>query len=205
MKIIDLSISNAFRRMKAAFRTNAEVSRRTNLSEVHISRILSGKTQYLSDETWERVEPILSRYMRKDDAPAAMMSDPLFRIILDNWSRLTPEDQGRLAGIVRGMVDNAPIIQKTTAEVAPVEAAPVENIPAEAAPASAPAPASVEVRPVKAKPETPAAENKKKSGPEIRCPHCHEWLYGSYVPGEKFSCPECGQHIVIHHIAKQEK
>ena len=106
MKIIDLSISNAFRRMKAAFRTNAEVSRRTNLSEVHVSRILNGKTQYLSDETWTRVEPVLSRFMRKDDVPDALMNDPLFRIILENWPKLSAEDQGRLAGIVRGMVES---------------------------------------------------------------------------------------------------
>lgn len=34
--------------------------------------------------------------------------NPFLQIILDCWDKLTPEDQGRLAGIVRGMVESKP-------------------------------------------------------------------------------------------------
>ena len=67
MKIIDIKLFNAFVRMKAALVTDTEVARVLGISCAHVGRILKGKTKYLSDETWERVEPTLSLYIRKDD------------------------------------------------------------------------------------------------------------------------------------------
>lgn len=67
MKIIDLKIGNGFRRMKAAVGTDAEMARILGLSRAHIGRILKGTTYYLEDETWARIEKIMSRYIRNDD------------------------------------------------------------------------------------------------------------------------------------------
>ena len=67
MKIIDLKVGNGFRRMKAAVGTDAEMARILGLSRAHIGRILKGTTYYLEDETWARIEKIMSRYIREDD------------------------------------------------------------------------------------------------------------------------------------------
>lgn len=67
MKIIDLKIANGFRRMKAAMETDAAVSRALGLSRAHVGRILKGTTYYLEDETWNRIEPIVKRYIHDDD------------------------------------------------------------------------------------------------------------------------------------------
>lgn len=71
MKIIDLAIANGFRRMKAAVRTDAEMSRILGLSKAHVGRILKGKTIYLSDDTWSRIESHLGRYIISDEYNAS--------------------------------------------------------------------------------------------------------------------------------------
>ena len=75
MKIIDLKISNAFRRMKAALGTDAEMARVLHLSRAHVGRILHGSIIYLEDETWSRIAPVLARYFR-DDEPGTASASP---------------------------------------------------------------------------------------------------------------------------------
>lgn len=67
MKLIDLRIANAFRRMRAAHKSAREISFILGLSAAHIGKILSGKVNYFEDKTWERIEPIVSRYMAKEE------------------------------------------------------------------------------------------------------------------------------------------
>lgn len=67
MKIIDLSIANGFRRMKAAVGTDVEMARILGLSKAHVGRILKGKTMYLEDETWARIQGTLDRYIISDE------------------------------------------------------------------------------------------------------------------------------------------
>ena len=79
MKIIDLKISNGFRRMKAVVGTDAEMARILGLSRAHIGRILKGVTVYLEDETWARIEKTLSRYIHDDD-PGGVEPLPIHKI-----------------------------------------------------------------------------------------------------------------------------
>lgn len=85
MKIIDLKIANGFRRMKAALETDAAVSRALGLSRAHIGRILKGTTYFLEDDTWARIEPIISRYIHDDDPsnvePPAVNRNQRFPVI----------------------------------------------------------------------------------------------------------------------------
>lgn len=67
MKIIDLKIGNGFRRMKAAVGTDAEMARILGVSRAHVGRILKGITNYLEDDTWERIKDIVGRYIKEDD------------------------------------------------------------------------------------------------------------------------------------------
>lgn len=67
MKQLDLKLSNAFRRMKAAVGTNAEMARILGVSRAHIGRILKGGMYGLEDETWARIESLLAPYIRDDD------------------------------------------------------------------------------------------------------------------------------------------
>lgn len=67
MKIIDLKIGNGFRRMKAALGTDAEMARVLGISRAHVGRILKGVTNYLEDETWERIKDIVGRYIDDND------------------------------------------------------------------------------------------------------------------------------------------
>ena len=77
MKIIDLKISNAFRRMKAALGTDAEMARVLQLSRAHVGRILHGSVIYLENDTWNRIAPMLTRYFRDDaGAPPAAAAPP---------------------------------------------------------------------------------------------------------------------------------
>lgn len=63
MKLIDLSIQNAFRRMRAAHRSAREIAFMLNLTPAHVGKILNGKVNYFEDKTWVRIEPIVKRYM----------------------------------------------------------------------------------------------------------------------------------------------
>lgn len=67
MKIIDIPIYNAFLRMRQAKGSNAEIARLLGLSRAHITQIFKMETRYLNDSTWERIQPTLSPYIRKDD------------------------------------------------------------------------------------------------------------------------------------------
>ena len=77
MKIIDLKISNAFRRMKAALGTDAEMARVLQLSRAHVGRILHGSVIYLENDTWNRIAPVLARYFRDDADVSLSTLDPL--------------------------------------------------------------------------------------------------------------------------------
>lgn len=63
MKLIDLSIQNAFRRMRAAHRSAREIAFMLELTPAHIGKILNGKVTFFEDKTWARIEPIVKRYM----------------------------------------------------------------------------------------------------------------------------------------------
>lgn len=63
MKILTLELSNGFKRMRASLGSDAAVAKMLNLSRVHVGRILKDKINYLEDDTWERVKPILARYV----------------------------------------------------------------------------------------------------------------------------------------------
>lgn len=68
MKIIDLPLSNAIRRLRLNSGSDSEVAEKLNLSRAHIGRILKGKINYFEDDTWKRIEPILSPYMTNEDS-----------------------------------------------------------------------------------------------------------------------------------------
>ena len=49
MKIIDLVLQNAFRLMRQKEDSSADMARKLGISGAHMTRILKGKTIYLSD------------------------------------------------------------------------------------------------------------------------------------------------------------
>ena len=89
MKIINLELSNAFRRMKFREGTATAMARKLGLSKGHIGRILHGTTQYLSDETWARIAPIITPYIRQDGPTS---------------SPVTQTNTGNVAGVNNGQM-----------------------------------------------------------------------------------------------------
>ncbi|MEI3002747.1 MAG: S24 family peptidase [Victivallis sp.] len=64
MKMIDLTLSNAIRRMRAGMKSDAALADKLGLSRMHIGRILKGKINYFEDDTWQRIEPLLKPYIK---------------------------------------------------------------------------------------------------------------------------------------------
>ena len=77
MKIITLDIVNAMRRMKAELKTDKAIAARLGISIAHVGRIFSGNTQYLSDSTWERIEPIIAPYMASGGQSVAITNSTI--------------------------------------------------------------------------------------------------------------------------------
>ncbi|MBQ9502881.1 MAG: hypothetical protein IJU70_12040 [Lentisphaeria bacterium] len=67
MRLIDLKLSNAFRRMRATVRTNVELADKLGLSRAHVGRILKGEVYYLDDKTWVRIEKLVTPYISDED------------------------------------------------------------------------------------------------------------------------------------------
>ena len=95
-------------------RFNAEMERRKYTVDQAAEAINVSRSTYFH---WQRTGTISKRGRlamatfvpsTQDKLANTPVNDPFFKIILDNWSKLTPEDQGRLAGIVRGMVESNP-------------------------------------------------------------------------------------------------
>lgn len=73
MKILTLELSNGFKRMRANLGSDAEVAKLLELSRAHVGRILKDKINYLEDDTWERIKPLLSQYV----SPEALQDKPV--------------------------------------------------------------------------------------------------------------------------------
>jgi len=65
VKIIDDKIMTAIARLRVVCDgNNSEVARKFGVTRSHIGNIFKGKVTYFEPKTWERIEPILSPYIR---------------------------------------------------------------------------------------------------------------------------------------------
>lgn len=64
MKIIDLQVSNAFRKMRVHY-NNQAIAEKLGISPMHVGRVLAGKTSHFEDNTWAKIEPILKPYLEQ--------------------------------------------------------------------------------------------------------------------------------------------
>lgn len=193
MKLIDLSISNAFRRMKAIFKTNANISRKVYLSEAHVGRILSGKTTFFSDETWDRIKPIISPYLTAEE---------------DDFIRK------RIAAIYAGL-DRAEQAELLAAAERIKARSSHEELPRQEVPALPDIEVKVEQDPPVPPPNFPGRRivpdpiNNSTLTPkgknfggvldiEVRCPECGGLLHIPKInAGKTHACPNCGKHIKL--------
>lgn len=67
MKILTLEILNGFTRMRAKLGSDTEIAKQLNLSKAHIGRIRKNQINYINDDTWDRIKPILAQYMSKEE------------------------------------------------------------------------------------------------------------------------------------------
>lgn len=199
MKIIDLSITNAFRRMKAVFKTNAEISRRVDLSQIHVARILNGKTQYFSDETWARIEPVLRAYLRSDD------QDYIRDRISSIYASLDRADQAELLAAAERIKSKAGPEGPEQPEPPRPETVAVE--PRRHDGTKDPNEISVDIEKAVAGLDQGGEKTKTPRGNtdgttvfhhEIRCPQCQSLFFVPKIRiRNKMACPFCGQHITI--------
>ena len=102
MKIIDLILGNAFRRMRMKEKNATTMAEKLGLSSAHVGRILHGTTQYLSDETWTRIEPIITPYIRTDATVSAAIPPEVIREVMA--SACSAEEK---AAIIRDLLSPA--------------------------------------------------------------------------------------------------
>lgn len=109
---------NIIKQIEAALRgeyntgktTQQEIADRHHVKQSQIQKILSGERSVsgLSIATIEKMFPRATINLNGEPPAPALPADPFFRMVVENWPRLAPEDRGRVAGLVSGMVANQP-------------------------------------------------------------------------------------------------
>ncbi len=66
MKILTPGFLSALRKVREDVGTNRAIALQAGISEVHAARLLSGRIQLLKDDTYERLYPIVEKYIDKD-------------------------------------------------------------------------------------------------------------------------------------------
>ena len=165
MKIIDLVLGNAFRRMRLQEKTATSMAKKLGLSSAHVGKILHGTTQYLSDETWTRIEPIITPYIRTD-APAAPDPSQPPEVAAVLHSDLPPAEKAEIL--------SALFARRQSEERVTLPAPPTLPHP--------PAPKNSSEN---------TTHHKVRWHEAVTCPRCEEFLV---IPsdGGKIICPECG-------------
>ena len=87
--------------------TQEQIAAKHHVKHPQISRILSGQRDPggLSTATIEKMFPRATINLYGEPAAPALPNDPFLRIVIENWSNLTPEERGRVAGLVSGLVE----------------------------------------------------------------------------------------------------
>jgi hypothetical protein len=75
MKIISPDILDALHRMKLQLGTNVEVAKRLGVSSKHVGKILAEDVKYFEDRTWERIEPLITPYIRLSSGTVLNLTD----------------------------------------------------------------------------------------------------------------------------------
>lgn len=177
MKIIDLVLQNAFRLMRQKEDSSADMARKLGISGAHMTRILKGKTNYLSDETWTRIEPIITPYIRTD-APAASDPSQPPEVSAVLHSDLPPAEKAEIL--------SALFARRQTEERVTLPAPP--TLPHPPPPANA---------------GNNTTRHKVRWHEAVTCPRCEEFLV---IPsdGDKIICPECGLKLRLGIAAPEE-
>lgn len=179
MKIIDLVLQNAFRLMRLKEDSSADMARKLGISGAHMTRILKGKTNYLSDETWTRIEPIITPYIRTDSQAAPDPSQPP-EVAAVLHSDLPPAEK---AEILSALFSHRPAEERVTLPAPPT------------LPHPPPAPKNSGEN---------TTRHKVRWHEAVTCPRCEEFLV---IPsdGDKIICPECGLKLRLGIAAPEEK
>lgn len=100
-------IRNAIRRAYDQGGTQGKIAKRFSLSQGYVGRLLSGKRDFegITIGTVEKMFPRSTINLYGEPAAPALPADPFLRMVVENWPRLAPEDRGRVAGLVSGLVE----------------------------------------------------------------------------------------------------
>lgn len=96
LRLIRQAIDDS-RGSKAAF------CRRSGISPYNLSKILSGNKKYVYGDLWHR---LCEEFAEIDDRPCVVkLDDPLLQFIVDRWNNLSSEEQARVVGFVRDILN----------------------------------------------------------------------------------------------------
>jgi transcriptional regulator with XRE-family HTH domain len=105
MKLVTKEFTEALIKLKKTLGTNRNIAQKCGVSEVHIARLLSGKTEIIKDDTFAKLLPLLIPHlkdsMRKNEKtgeyisayrPTCDLSD-MEKLLLKYFRRLTDEQK----------------------------------------------------------------------------------------------------------------
>ena len=118
---IDKTIAEALHQAADYYGSNAEIAKKAQMHAATIGQYRNGRILHVSDNTWERLYEVISRWLPADPAyyPKSMFAKgthknavrydtripPDLRTLVEAWPHLCHTQQAKILGYVEGILD----------------------------------------------------------------------------------------------------
>lgn len=92
MKFVDDKLRDAFERIYAECGTYVKTAKYLGCSPKHAAELVTGKISYLNQDTWDRIELVVSQYIEEDPDVIVAPEGAKQKFVAENIQLLTDEE-----------------------------------------------------------------------------------------------------------------